>query len=102
MAEKIDPALVQLARLHPDCSFAVSGTQYEVTSTCVDAPRRLVSGHALTAMLHADIYQYCIDSTGLLRKNVIADAAARFGRDERQIERILSELSTIPRSTDTK
>jgi hypothetical protein len=105
--DKIDPALVQLARQHPDCSFAVDGVRYERTSTCAEgelAARRLIGGHDLTSMLHADVYQYCIDSTGLPRKNVIADAAALYGRSERQIERMLEkhELSTIPRSTDTK
>jgi len=93
--DKIDPAITALTTIHPDKGFVVDG--HVVTSTCntmADA-RPLVGGHAVTDMLHAEVYKYCIESTGLPRKNVIADAAERFGRKERQIERILAEQSEL-------
>jgi hypothetical protein len=100
MADKIDPAIAQLARENPSHIYRDGDTGVVVTSTCTDgAPARwpLVSKQSdITESIHTSIYNQCIESTALPRKNVVSDAAKLYGRCVRTIETI---LSTFTRST---
>jgi|SRR5689334_11849307 hypothetical protein len=93
-AFKVDLAIERLARENPGHFYRDGDTVVAVTSTCKDGtPMRqpLTSNKSdITESIHVSIYNWCIDSTALPRKNVIADAASLYGRTERTIETVLS------------
>jgi hypothetical protein len=98
-AFKIDLAIEQLARENPGRIFQDGNTGVIQISTCTDTPARypLTSKPSdINKSIYVSIYNWCIDSTALPRKNVVADAATLYGRSVRWVEHV---LSTITRST---
>ena len=101
MAEKIDPALVQLARENYLHGFRQGDCVIIQTSTCTDVPARIpLSGEKdFTSRLYASIAaedaRLQIEST-YCRKERIGYLSDLYGRSVRTIE---TALSTFSKST---
>jgi hypothetical protein len=94
MAEKIDPALVQLARQYPREIFMQDGYAIQYTSTCTDMPARwpVHTKRQWTPMLYASIAATFDNRASWLRsyQQRLHDAGEPFGRGERTVEKAIS------------